>query len=99
MAGEIVFERRLVDKLLDRYPGSYVLKNNPNYIQGFPDRIFLYKDFWAAFETKMHRDSSVQPNQAYYIDQLSRLSLAMFVHPQNEKEFLREIQYALRRKG
>ena len=77
----------------------YVIKNNPNYIQGFPDRIFLFKDFWAAFETKAHQDANVQPNQEYYVDQLNQLSLAMFVHPQNEKEFLREIQYALQLKG
>jgi len=97
MAGEIVFERRLVDKLLDRYPGAYVLKNNPNYIQGFPDRLFLYRNFWAAFETKIHADASVQPNQAYYVEHLNDLSLAMFVYPENEKEFLREIQFALLR--
>jgi len=99
MAGEIVFEKRLVGKLLDRYPGAYVIKNNPNYIQGFPDRVFLYKNFWAAFETKAYAEANVQPNQEYYVKQLNRLSLAMFVHPQNEKEFLREIQYALQSKG
>lgn len=99
MVGEIVFEKRLVNKLLDKYPGAYVIKNNPNYIQGFPDRIFLYKDFWAAFDTKAHAKANIQPNQEFYIKQLNRLSLAMFVHPQNEKEFLREIQYALQTKG
>ena len=99
MAGEIVLEKRLVCKLLETDPVAHVIKNNPNYIQGFPDRILLYKNFWAAFETKTHAGANVQPNQEFYIDQLNRLSLAMFVYPENEKEFLREVQYSLQFKG
>ena len=98
MAGEIKFEKKLVEKLLARYPGSYVIKNNPNYIQGFPDRLFLYKDFWAAFELKAFSGAKVQPNQAHYINELNNMSLAMFVNPENEEEFLHEIQHALRSK-
>jgi len=89
---ESIFERKLVEKLEAMYPGAYVIKNNPNYRQGFPDRIFLYDNFWAAFDTKREASASHQPNQAYYIKRLNQMSLAMFVYPENEQEFLDAIQ-------
>lgn len=93
---ESKFERKLVKKLERQYPGAYVIKTNPNHIQGFPDRIFLYNDFWAAFDAKRSRTASVRPNQRHYIEQLDHMSFGMFVYPENEEEFLNEIQRALR---
>lgn len=95
---ESEFERRLVKKLEQMYPGAYVIKNNPNYIQGFPDRLFLFNDFWAAFDAKRSPDAHVRPNQRYYINKLNEMSLAMFVYPENEEEFIYEIQQSLESK-
>lgn len=99
MALESAFERRLVRELQDRYPGAVVLKNNPNYIQGFPDRLLLVEDFWAAFDAKRERGSNRQPNQAYYIDKLDRMSFGMFVYPENEVEFLTRLDQAIERRA
>lgn len=95
MMKESEFEKQLVRELTVKYPGAYVIKNDPNYIQGFPDRLFLFNNFWAAFDTKRNRNSSLQPNQEFYIDRLNRMSLAMFVYPENKEDFLNEIQRAL----
>lgn len=96
---ESQFEKQLVDKLKKMYPGAYVIKNNPNYIQGFPDRVFLYKNFWAAFDAKRDANAPIRPNQAYYIEKLDKMSFAMFVHPGNEEEFLYGLQRSLTTKG
>lgn len=89
------FETQVVSNLQKRYPGSFVIKVNPHFIQGFPDRIFLYYNFWAAFDTKIAANSQKQPNQTYYIETLDKLSFATFVHPDNEMEFYNDIQRAL----
>jgi hypothetical protein len=89
------FEKDVVQNLLRLYPGAYVIKTNANHIQGFPDRIMLYYNFWVAFDTKRHAKSSRQPNQEFYIRALDKLSMAMFVSPENESEFYHGIQRAL----
>ena len=88
---ESAFERKLVDKIKREYPGAVILKNNPNYIQGFPDRLLLYENFWAAFDTKREGASSRRPNQSYYIRKLNKMSFAQFVYPENEYDFLVEL--------
>jgi len=89
------FESHLVTKLQKLYPGAYIIKNNPNYIQGFPDRLFLFGEFWAAFDTKKSINSPVRPNQKHYIRELNKMSFARFVSPETEEEFLYELQRAL----
>lgn len=95
---ETIFEQRLKKELEAAYPGSYVVKMNPNYIQGFPDRLFLFQDFWAAFDTKRSIHAPVRPNQKYYIHTLNQMSFARFVSPETEEEFLYEIQRAIESK-
>lgn len=91
---ESEFERRLVSTLQQQYPGAYVIKLHPNYIQGFPDRLFLYQDFWAAFELKKAEYSSVRPNQRFYIHKLNQMSFARFVSPETVEVVLDELQTA-----
>ena len=95
-ARESVFEGKLVKELEDLFPGAFVLKMFPGYIQGFPDRLILHGDKWAAFEVKRYTLASHQPNQNYYIDVLNKMSYASFVYPKNKEVFLDEIQRALR---
>lgn len=96
MANENVFQPELIKTIHDLFPGCYVLKLDHNYIQGFPDRLLLYENRWAAFEIKKFENAPRQPNQEYYVDELNKMSFASFVYPENEKEFLYELQRALR---
>lgn len=96
MAGESKFERALVRELLRLYPGAFILKNDANLIQGFPDRLILFEDRWAAFEVKADETSGHRSNQDYYVDILNQMSYAEFVYPNNKERFLYELQQALR---
>lgn len=97
---ESKFERKVVNRLMRDYPGAYVIKTYPGFVpQGFPDRVFLYYDFWSAFDAKRSPNAPIQPNQPYYIDQLNQMSHAAFVNPENEEVYYNEIQRALQSKG
>jgi len=89
------FQAQLIKEVKTRLPGCYVLKNDPNYIQGFPDLLILHHDKWAALECKRSANASRRPNQEFYIASLSSMSYASFVYPENREEVLDELQRAL----
>lgn len=93
---ESKFQHYLIEKLKDELPGVIILKNDSEYIQGFPDLLILYNENWAALETKPHKNASIQPNQDFWIENLSRMSFASFIYPENEKEILDELYKTLR---
>lgn len=93
---ESVFKKRLINRILREFPGAIVLKVDANNIQGITDNIILFEDRWAAFEAKRNRFAPHQPNQDYYVDLLNRMSYASFVYPENEEQFIYEIQQSLR---
>lgn len=88
---ESKFQKELMDKIRDRYPGCVILKNDSSYIQGFPDWTILYKDKWAVLEAKRSKNAAKQPNQDYYVDKLNDMSFSRFVYPENSEEVLLEI--------
>ena len=92
---ESQFQAQLIKKLGKMLPGCIVLKNDPNYIQGIPDLIVLYKDKWAALEVKRGEHASVRPNQAHYVRTMHAMSYAAFIYPENESEILDELQRSL----
>lgn len=89
------FQSQLIKDVKNLLPGCYVLKNDPNYIQGFPDLLILYKDKWAALECKRSENASRRPNQEFYISSLRDMSYASFVYPENREEVLNELERAL----
>ena len=89
------FQEKLVKELETRFPGSIVLKNDPNYIQGIPDLTILYKNKWAALEVKDSENAPHRPNQPYYVDLLDKMSFSRFIYPENKEEVLDELQRAL----
>ena len=93
---ESKFQRNLIEEIEDLFPGCIVLKNDPNYIQGIPDLLILYKNKWAALECKRSCREHHQPNQDYYISLMGEMSYASFVYPENKEEVLYELQQALR---
>lgn len=92
---ESQFQAQLIKKLGKILPSCIVLKNDPNYIQGIPDLIILYKDKWAALEVKRGKCASVRPNQAHYVRTMHAMSYAAFIYPENESEILDELQRSL----
>lgn len=88
---ESQFQAKLIKELKSRYPGCVVLKNDPNYIQGFPDLTVLYKDKWAVLECKRSENESHQPNQDYYVGELNRMGYSSFIFPENRKQVLDDL--------
>lgn len=93
---ENAFQASLIREVKERFPGAVVLKNDPNYLQGFPDLLILYKTKWAALECKAGWFSPRQPNQEYYVEILDELSYAAFICPENKEAILDELQQTFR---
>lgn len=94
MAKENSFQSGLIKELKAMFPGCYVLKNDANYIQGFPDLTILTEHGWAVLECKASKDADHQPNQDYYVDDLNRKSYSAFIYPENKEQILHELQQA-----
>lgn len=86
----------LKPELQERFPGCYILKQDPNMRQGIPDLLVLYEDKWASLETKRARNGRRQPNQEHYVHELDDMSFARFVDPDNYQEVLRDMEQAFR---
>lgn len=96
MSKESDFQSKLIKDLKVMFPGCVVLKNDPNYIQGIPDLLVLYRDQWGALECKRSRNASHRPNQEYYVDLLDDMSFAAFIYPENREDILNELQQTFR---
>lgn len=88
---ESEFQSHFIKEIKEMLPGCKVLKNDPNYTQGFPDWTVLYGNKWAVLEIKKDHGASHQPNQDYYVDLLNRMSYSNVVYPENEMEVLNEL--------
>lgn len=93
---ESKFQSNLIKKIKERFTGAVVLKNDPNYLQGIPDLLVLYKDKWAMLEVKKAENSPHQPNQEYYVNKLDAMSYSTFISPENEEVVLDELQQTFR---
>lgn len=94
MGKESEFQSRLIRRLKIMFPGCIVLKNDANYIQGFPDLTILHKNKWALLECKRGKEAHRQPNQQYYVEKGKEMSFAAFISPDNEEEVLSDLQQA-----
>ena len=90
------FQSELIAELRRLFRGCVILKNDPSYLQGFPDLTILYQDKWAVLECKKSASAPVQPNQRHYIDELGKMSYAAFIYPANREEILHELQRAFK---
>lgn len=91
---EAEFQRRVRNDLKSMFPGCIVLKNDSAYLQGVPDYLVLYGPFWAALEIKVDAKARFQPNQEHYIRQMSEMSFAAVIYPENQEEVYRGLQQA-----
>jgi hypothetical protein len=93
---ESKFQSMLIQELNDMFVGCIILKNDANYIQGFPDLLILYKKKWAVLECKRDKYADYQPNQEYYLELLDKMSYASVIYPEIKKEVLNELQQAFK---
>lgn len=90
------YQQELKKKIRKRLPEAVILKNDPNWLQGFPDLTVLYKDRYAILEVKKDRSAEVQPNQSYYIEKVHDwAAFSSFIFPENEEEVLDGLQRSL----
>jgi len=89
------YQRHIISRLRKTFPGCFIIKNDPNYLQGIPDLTILYKDRWGLLEVKASRTAAIQPNQTYYIQQLDEMSFAAFIYPEVEEEVFDGLARAL----
>ena len=90
------FQSGLIKELELIFPGCIILKNDPNYIQGFPDLTVLWGEHWALLECKRYINARRQANQKYYIDVASEMSFGAFIFPENKEKVLNDLQQAFR---
>lgn len=89
---ESEFQAKLIRELKKMFPGCIVTKNDPNYIQGFPDLTILYNNKWATLECKKNSRAKKQPNQEHYVGRMNEMSFSSFICPENKEEVLHELQ-------
>ena len=91
---ESAYQRDLIKRIALMFPGCFILKNDPSFMQGVPDILILYEDRWAMLEVKMGDLAHIQPNQEFYIETLNEMSFASFINPDTEEDVLNELQRA-----
>jgi hypothetical protein len=96
MPNENVFQALVIIELRNLFPGCIILKNDPNYLQGFPDLTILFGKHWATLETKKSEDAPRQPNQEYYVELCWDMSYSAFICPENKELVYDELQQAFR---
>jgi hypothetical protein len=89
------YQRKLIRKLREQFPGCVIIKNDSGYQQGFPDLTIFFGERWATLEVKMEADAKEQPNQDYFVQRLNEMSFSAFIYPENEAEVLVALQQAL----
>lgn len=91
------YQAKLILRIKSLIIGCQVLKNDAEYIQGFPDLIVVKGIKCGFLEVKREKNSLVRPNQIHYVKKLNASGgFARFIFPENEMEVLRELQQALR---
>jgi hypothetical protein len=88
------FQPKLIEDLEHLFPKCVILKNDPNYRQGIPDLLILWRDHWALLEVKKSYQDFLdkqQPNQEYYVNWAQENSFGAFIYPENKTEVLQAL--------
>lgn len=97
MVSERVFQRELIEELRRIFPNAIILKNDPNYLQGFPDLTILVGSKFVLLEVKYNKNAHHRTNQEYYINLANEMgAYGAFIYPENKGKVLNEVQRALR---
>ena len=96
MKKESEFQAGLVKEIPKRIPGSIVIKNDPESLNGVPDLTIFYEDTWAWLEVKRDGKASKRALQPYYVDWAKQRSFGSFISPENKEEVLDELERSFR---
>jgi hypothetical protein len=94
MARESAYQRGLIHRIKQRFPGCYVTTDLKQ--QGLPDILILFGDRWAMLEVKKSANEQTQPNQEYWVDHYNGWSFCAFIYPENEEQVLSDLQSTFR---
>lgn len=92
MKKESEFQTKFIAKLRGRFPEADIVKNDPNYLQGFPDWSIFYEEQYAILEIKRSENEPYRPNQKVYLSKFKETSFRRTVFPENENEILEELE-------
>lgn len=74
-------------------PGTKILKNDAQYLQGIADLLVSYGSKVAWLEVKNSVTAPHRPNQDFYVDQINKQGgFARFIYPENEEEVISEMR-------
>ena len=88
------YQRSVIIRLEQFFPGCIVIKGNSEHRPGIPDLLVLYGPYWAALEVKVSASEPTQPNQVYYVNQFNEMGYASFIFPENEERVFDELSHA-----
>lgn len=88
------YQALLIKRLGVLFPGCVILKNDTDYLQGFPDLTILWRRYWAVLEVKPRITAPYEPNQEWYIETLDNMSFSAMICPENEEEVLHDLAEA-----
>ena len=95
------YQKHLIKRIEERFPGCFVMKNDEQHRQGVPDLTILHGRHWGVLEVK--RDESELdkpvPNQSHYVERLNGMSFSAFIYPSNEGEVLDALQRSFETDG
>lgn len=93
MPRESAYQRGLIQRIKQRFPGCYVTTDLK--AQGLPDLLILFGDRWSMLEVKRSANEVLQPNQQWWVDHFNGWSFCAIIHPDNEQEILDELERVL----
>lgn len=89
------YQPKLKKRIEEMFPGCVIIKNDEQYLQGFPDLTVFFQDGrWAILECKKSLNEPYRPNQEYYLDYMNRLGFARMICPENMEEVLYDMEQA-----
>ncbi len=89
------FQSKLIRELRKMFPGCIIVKLDPNYLQGIPDLLILWKNKWAVLECKDSQGATRTASQMHYVRIMASMSFAAFIYPENKDTILDDLQLAL----
>ena len=89
------FQPEVIKELYKMFPDCFVMKNDANYRQGFPDLSVFIGPYYILLECKKSKKEmgDPRPNQDYYVDAVNAMGgFARFIYPENKEAVLNEIR-------
>lgn len=87
------FQPEVIKAIYEMFPDCFVMKNDANYRQGFPDLSVFIGPYYILLECKKSQYERHEPNQDYYVDSVNAMGgFARFIYPENKEAVLDEIR-------